>query len=274
MKRRMICLLAVLTVALPMLPQSGSQATVIPAVPQEKAIKPLKGEAVKFLVSQIRARNKGFDRAIRDMEKWGKRPDWEASAAIPLPKKQRQEVASASPFRPISYTEPSQDIISDGNGGEMIFITYSGDDGYWDGTVYVHSNYSEATYNAVVEDFGSMETSVWDVIDELYYPPDGGDPTREFPCTGNIACMPEYHVAQMNEKPGSKRGVEMLKASSTSTSPKPAPFGGGWFRNWWGCTRTGCQAGTLSCGSTSTRFRPFFICTAVRCTASAIACAL
>ena len=269
MKRTVICLLVVLAIALLMLPQSGSQANVLPAGQQEKKIKPLKGEAVKFLVAKIRARNKGFDRAMSDMEKRGKQPLWEESAAVPLPSKKRQQLASAT-FQRVSYTEPSQDIISDGNGGEMIFITYSGDDSYWDGTVYVHDNYQEATYNAVVDDYGSTDSAAWEVIDELYYPPGGGEPTREFPCTGNIACMPEGPVSKMKDQ---KRGVEMVNASSTSRGPTAAaPFGGGWFRNWWGCTRTGCQAGALSCGSTSTRFRPFFICTAVRCTASAIAC--
>jgi hypothetical protein len=32
----------------------------------ERPIAPLKGEAVRLLVSQLRARNKGFDRALRD----------------------------------------------------------------------------------------------------------------------------------------------------------------------------------------------------------------
>jgi hypothetical protein len=267
MKRTLITLIVGLAFALPLLPQTGSQATVLPAGQQVKKIKPLKGEAVKFLVAQLRARNKGFDRAVRDMEKMGKRPDWEASAAIPLPAKKRQQVAAAgATFRPVSYTEPPQDMISDGNGGEMIFVTYSGDDSYWDGTVYVHDNYQEATYNAVVDDYGSTDSSVWDVIDELYYPPDGGDPTRETPCTGNIACFQQGPVTKTKDR---KQGAELVNASATA--PKPA-FGGGWFRNWWGCTRTGCQAGAQSCGSTATRFRPFFICTAVRCTASAIAC--
>ena len=71
----------------------------------------------------------------------------------------------------------------------MIFVTYGGPDSYWDGTVYVHDNYQEATYNAVVEDYESPETSVWEVVDELYYPPDGGDPEREYPCDSSYPCL-------------------------------------------------------------------------------------
>lgn len=262
-RRTVKWLFVVLTLALlvPILPQSGSQATVIVAEQQGRKIQPLRGEAVRLLVSELRTRNKGFDRAMRDMERMGKRPLWDASAAIPLPAKRRQ----VATFRPASYTEP-QDMISDGNGGEMIFVTYGGPDSYWDGTVYVHDNYQEATYNAVVEDFESPDTSVWDVVDELYYPPDGGDPEREYPCGGSYPCLQTRATPRPN-----RQGVDMVDVSSASRARATAPFGGGWFRRWWGCTRTGCQQGALQCGGAGS-FRPFFICTAVRCTASAIAC--
>lgn len=198
---------------------------------------------------------------MRDMERQGKRPLWEASAALPLGDR-REQVASL--FRPASFMQP-QDIISDGNGGEMIFITYDGPDGYWDGTVYVHDSYREATYNAVVEDYGVWDTGAWDVVDEVYYPPDGGEPIREYPCSADYACL-----AQGTAPPKDKRDAAVADLVAARYEPVR---GGGWWRSWWGCTRTGCQQSLNGCANAGT-FRRLFVCAAVGCTARAIACAL
>lgn len=251
------CLLLLLAFALLALTPAPSvtRATAGPE-PQGRRVEPIRGEAVKFLVARLRARNRGFDRAVRDMERLGKRPLWEASAALPLGSR-RGEVAA---FRPASFTG-SQDIISDGNGGEMIFITYDGDDSFWDGTIYVHDSSREATYNAVVEDFGSLDTSTWEVVDELYYPPDGGEPIRDQPCSGDYACLEEPVMTSID------RVVGTVNANYARTR------GGGWWRSWWGCTRTGCQQSVNGCANSGT-FRRLFVCAAVGCTARAVACAL
>lgn len=56
------CLLVLLGLALSMqlTSQPASQAATPPRGRQKKEIKPLKGEALRFLVSQLRARNKGL----------------------------------------------------------------------------------------------------------------------------------------------------------------------------------------------------------------------
>jgi hypothetical protein len=226
----------------------------------ERPIAPLKGEALRLLVSKLRARNKGFDRAMRDMERMGKKPLWEASAAIPLKSKKRNQVAM---FRPAAYTAP-QDTISDGNGGEMVFITFDGPDSTWDGTVYVQDSERQATYNAVIEDYDvNSDSGSWDVVDEVYYPPEGGDPYREEPCGGEYCLM-----TKTKPLPRQTRADSYIDASYTEA---PVAFGGGWFRNWWNCTRTGCGQAVVGCASSPT-FRRLFTCSAIGCTARAIAC--
>lgn len=249
-----------------------------PAVVRGKEKKPevLKGDAVKLRVKQLRAKSKGFNRALKAMERLGKRPIWEASALL-INEESASAGAARARVKPASY---AQDTISDGNGGEMIFVTFEGDESFWDGTVYVHDAYQEGTYNVVMEDYNSQDSAAWTVLDEVYYPPDGGEPIREQPCSAGSQCLPmmEAPVARQNVRPewDAAAGLQglMLKASyAPAAKPLASPaYSRSWFSGWWGCTRTGCtqSVGTGCIGSST--FRRLFVCAAIRCTAIAISC--
>src|ERR1051326_5320859 len=102
---------------------------------KEKNYHTYKGDAVRLRADQLRKKNKGLDRALKEMAKIGKLPDWEHSSVVQEDNSQAANVGN-SLFRPVAYS-PAQDTITDG-GNELVLITAAGDDRYWDGTVYAY----------------------------------------------------------------------------------------------------------------------------------------
>lgn len=175
----------------------------------------LKGEAAKLRALQLRARNKAFDRAMKDMERIGKRVRWDLSAVVLRGEKAIAQAKSSTQANSAdlpelltaSYSRPQATIS--GAEGEMTFITYDGPEHTWEGTVYAH-DYSDGqthVYNGAIFDYYSEDPINWQVTDEIYYPPDGSGGIRTEPC-GNGPCL-EIEAARFF---GQSEG-RLLKAS-------------------------------------------------------------
>jgi hypothetical protein len=161
----------------------------------------LKGDAAKLRVLQLLSKSKAFRRAMKDMEKLGKKPNWDLSAVV---LHGDQAIAAAksgavpdepTTFRRASYTPPAETFT--GDEGEMTIVTYDGPDHTWDGTVYGYDYATGETqvYDGAIYDYYTEDPVNWQVTDEVYYPPDGGDPYRSQPCSGDYACLEQPAVA-------------------------------------------------------------------------------
>lgn len=198
---------------------------------KEKKFKVLKGDAVKLRFNQLRTKDKAFNRAIKDLEKINKRINWNASM-IYLEESDANiaTVLKSSVFRPASFNSFNSfnsTFDTDGYGNEMVIMATEGDQSYWDGTIYVHDaeTGNSDTYNAVVNDFDSEDAEGMTVVDELYYPPDGGNPYREQPSypgyyspyenfqTRDNYQMLDMQVQQMKNNDGPKKKSVISKAS-------------------------------------------------------------
>lgn len=141
-----------------------------------------RGEAAKQHIRALRARDKSLNRAMKDMEKLGKKVDWEQSAVLFTidPAISQKERDARAKIQKVSLN--AQDTYMSNADGEMAFITSYGDGTYWDGTVYVTEYATGATdvYNSVVDSGGPVDFTEYAYeIDEVYYPPGGGEPIRE-----------------------------------------------------------------------------------------------
>lgn len=275
-----------------MLPQISNSSTAFAqdkkqspdANQKNSAVKVLKGEAVKAHVQQLRLKDKALNRALKDMEKWGKLPNWEASAFIKEMPAAKKETASLK-FLPASMTQDQ--YWTDGNGNELILITAYGAETHWDGTIYTYdaSAGQSSTYNGVVNDLVSDDPETSDVVDELYYPPDGGDPYREgggSGCGGYdggggvqdhriIADQPCFSKAITQPNPTDSGKGNYVNASSSTV--KPVGFVG-WFKRYFRCIKRCMALATQFCFQRNyNNFRNFFICLAIGGTAASITCA-
>lgn len=239
----------------------------------DKGAKIIRGESVKAYVQQLRKKDKALDRALKDMERWGKLPDWESSAAIREAPKAKKDVASVT-FRPASFA-PQEQYWSDGSGNEMIVITAYGDSAHWDGTVYTYdANTGEtSTYNGIVNDLVSNDPETSDVVDELYYPPDGSAPIREGggSCSGTHCFSYDTYLTRgiRQDTPGK---AKITNVSST-TAAKPVGFVG-WLKRYFRCIKRCTALATQTCFQRNTNnFRNFFVCLAIGGTAASISCA-
>lgn len=242
---------------------------------RDRGSKVIQGQSVKDYVQQLRLKDKALNRALKDMEGWGKLPNWESSAIIRETAKPKNEVASLN-FMPASFTQDQ--YWSDGSGNELIVITAYGSEAHWDGTVYTYnaSTGETSTYNGVVNDIVSNDPETSDVIDELYYPPDGGAPYREGGgggCGSNYdhqqLCLDTMTSASNKEIPGK---AKITNVSST-TSAKPVGFVG-WFKRYFRCIKRCTALATQTCFQRNTNnFRNFFVCLAIGGTAASISCA-
>jgi hypothetical protein len=197
---------------------------------KEKKFKVLKGDAVKLRFNQLRTKDKAFNRAIKDLEKINKRINWNASMIYLEESDANTATTLKSPiFRSASFNSFNSfnsTFDTDGYGNEMIIMATEGDQSYWDGTIYVHDaeTGNSDTYNAVVNDFDSQDPEGMTVVDELYYPPDGGAPYREQPAYSgyyspyqNFETRDRYQVdmqiQQMKNNNGPKKKSVISKAS-------------------------------------------------------------
>lgn len=144
-----------------------------------KKMESFRGEAAKQHIRALRARHKGLNRAMKDMERMGRQVDWDQTAVLFTidPAISQKDRDARAKIQNVSFS--AQDSYMSNADGEMSFITYSGDGSYWDGTVYVTEYATGATdvYNSVVDSGGPIDfTESAYEIDEVYYPPDGGTP--------------------------------------------------------------------------------------------------
>jgi hypothetical protein len=233
--------------------------------------KVLRGTAVKDYVQKLRLKDKALNRALKDMERWGKLPNWESSAIIKEMPASKKETASLK-FQPASFTQDQ--YWTDGNGNEMIIITAYGAESNWDGTIHTYeaSTGESSTYNGVVDDLVSNDPDTSDVVDELYYPPDGGTPIREGGADGGCdsrqnACFPMIYSTK------SDSGKANIVNASATTNAKPVGFVG-WFKRYFRCIKRCAALATQSCFQRyGNNFRSFFVCLAIGGTASSISCA-
>lgn len=275
-----------------MLPQISNSSTAFaqdkrqsPEANQKNtAVKVLKGEAVKTYVQQLRLKDKALNRAMKDMEKWGKLPNWEASAFIKEMPAAKKETASAT-FQKASLTQDQ--YWTDGNGNELILITAYGAETHWDGTIYTYDAGAgqSSTYNGVVNDLVSDDPETSDVVDELYYPPDGGDPYREG--GGGGGCGDRNYETQerlimVDEQPCFGKAITQPNpndsgkgsfVNASGSSVKPVGFVG-WFKRYFRCIKRCMALATQFCFQRNfNNFRNFFICLAIGGTAASITCA-
>ena len=233
-------------------------------LPKQLAPGAYKGEAVRRRINALRATNKALNRAIKDKEKVGKTILWELSAVLVFPEAKKKEVAQLSLPRMMSTSfapaatafAPVQETLSDGT-GEATFITYSGPDTTWDGTISVTDYYTgqNYVYNGEMWDFGATnDPAVWDVTYEAYYPPDGSDPVE---CPANEPCMLQPAQVKNNGADSSTNSM-MVKAAYTPAM-KPG-FIWRWFSSYWRCfSRTAAFVGR-QCVSPQPNIRNSLIC--------------
>jgi hypothetical protein len=239
---------------------------------KDDGTKVLRGEPVKAYVQKLRLKDKALNRALKDMEKWGKLPNWESSAIIKEAPASKKETASLK-FQPALFTQDQ--YWSDGNGNELIVITAYGAESNWDGTIHTYeaSTGESSTYNGIVDDLVSNDPDTSDVVDELYYPPDGGAPYREGGgdnggCGSRLCFDNEITVSKKNTS-----GKANIVNASATTNPKPVGFVG-WFKRYFRCIKRCAALATQSCFQRyGNNFRSFFVCLAIGGTAASITCA-
>ena len=256
-------------------------------------IQTLRGDAAKLRIQQLQGKNKALKRALKDMEKIGKTPVWESSGVF------TQEPADGPTTRIVpsrsggnSFAAQDPQTFNDGAGSEMVMVTESGPEEYWSGIIYVHDATAglDSTYTAVLTGLVMTELDTMDVIDELYYPPDGSSPIREEPPTvpdpgaggggGFINPLQELLVAKNNVK--SSPAVTMTNAGFKGSAATTRPGIIGWFKRYFRCVRR-CQALTaLTCfnifamprpGMPYPNYQAFFVCLGFGALASSIVCA-
>jgi hypothetical protein len=242
--------------------------------------KVLRGISVKDYVQKLRLKDKALNRALKDMERWGKLPNWESSAIIKEVPASKRETASLK-FQAASFTQDQ--YWSDGNGNEMIIITAIGPDSHWNGTIHTYdaSSGESTTYNGAVDDLVSNDPDTSEVVDELYYPPDGGDPYREGEsiCKGDGGLYTDTVTAEnpcfamlspANKNTSGKANI--VNASATSNA-KPVGFAG-WFKRYFRCIKRCAALASQSCFQRyGNNFRSYFVCLAIGGTSASITCA-
>lgn len=223
----------------------------------DKKVKTFKGAAVKRHIEKQRLKNKGLERAIREYAKKGLSPRWEESVILQQVSETSNVDKPQGLFQRVSYLAQEETYVE--GDSQITFITYGGDLNYWDGIVYVHTPYADDTYSG---DFltPTDDGTNWDVVNEVYYPPDGGTP-----CDGSRACMVEGPVAKASPKQQANDKMTSL-AHGSAKAVKPGLWG--WLKNWWSCTRIGCSIGYAYCPGGNYRF----LCRVAICVYSAFAC--
>lgn len=190
---------------------------------QRLRIQTFNGEAVSLRAKQLRKQNKGIERAMKDAEKRGLRQAFDQGRVILATdpaKTTNSGSVSRIPFpssgaliRPVSFRSPSvQETFTDGD-YEITFLPYDdGDPNTWEGIIYrAGPDVGEDTAYAVI----NIVNEVPDVTQEIYYPPDGGDPRLE------IYLSKESHPGRSGIKAiqiaDSRRGHQRTVARSLNT---------------------------------------------------------
>jgi hypothetical protein len=259
---------ATLPLTPPAAAQSAKSESAQPVPLSERlAVGVVRGEAARLRVNKLRAKNKALDRAMRDKERQGKKVNWELSATLIFASgdkktaKARPSIYSTASF---SYAAEQQ-TLSDGT-GEATFVTYEGDPATWDGTIYrLDYNTGESeVYNAEMADFGSVDDpALWDVTEEIYYPPDGGDPTS---CGGDRTSYQLDCQQQMMSKLDDVMSPSFKVFTKASFAPAAAPANAArgpvirWFTRFWRCYSRTLAFRGAACNTPQARIRNNLIC--------------
>jgi hypothetical protein len=199
---------------------------------------------------------------MRDMEARGLRPVWEQSVTILS--MEVETTAQSTPksqfVRWVSYA--SQTIIEGDT--ELTFVTYdNGNLETWEGLIYVRTSYDESTYEAAFNTPG-LDYYYWDVVWEVYYPSDGGNPQ----CGGGPCPVLSRYESQPDYPFGFDQKATIVKAAYSPSPAVSAPLGfRGWVSRWWGCFKGSCSAVISSCSGPGR-----VPCIALGCTGAAIKC--
>jgi hypothetical protein len=231
-----LLLIAACAAAMYVWPPTAPSASASTANPAQESVRGkktevLKGDAAKLRVLQLLSKNKAFRRAMKDMEKLGKKPNWDLSAVI---LRGEHAIAAAKSgvvpdeptmFRRASYAAPQETFYD--TEGEMTFVTYDGPEHTWDGTVYAYDYSTGETqvYDGVIYDYYMEDPINWQVTDEIYYPPDGSDPVRSEPCTSDRYCLeqPAYAKNAPRKDSGQPAGRFMKTSFVSTAGTKAAP---------------------------------------------------
>lgn len=210
-----------------------------------------KGDTVKEHARKMRIKNKGFDRAMKDFEKQGRKPDWEGSLSAQGFVVNPVAGVTRGQLRRVSFAP--QDSLIEGE-YEMTFITFEGSDlDNWSGLIYIRTPYEDDVYTASFST-PSDDSSTWLQVSEFYYPPDGREPV----CGGSMFC-PEMPITNGQISKHSAHGASRKATATNATVShkiKSTAAPGFWSRisRWWGCTVLACTFTGCSGGNVFTRF--------------------
>ena len=230
---------------------------------EDQKVTTLKNDAAKLRVMQLSGKDKALKRALKDFEKIGKHPDWDrSSVSIVEPKSKSATLQTPSVVGSNSFA-PGGQTYDDGAGSEMVMVAESGPNDYWSGIIYVHDATTglDSTYSAVLTGLVMAQLETLDVVDELYYPPDGSSPIREEPPAtvdstpygggdpggggggGFINPLQELPVAK-NIMKRSPNGT-LTNVAFRRGSPRPGIIG--WFKRYFRCVKRCTAFILLSC---------------------------
>lgn len=217
--------------------------------------KTITGPAVAARAITLRAKNKGVDRAMGDLERKGLRPAFYQGISI-------LEVrnAATSRHRTNRFLKASfqSETFSD-DGYEMTFFSYDdGNPNTWEGVIYEHDpDGHEYEYTASIDISGQQEN--WNRIEETYYPWDGSEPvSSNDPAYYNGRYYPNDPMTRRTAKIDSTNGgsAYLVKTSFTATPqwccrpPGGYPIPPHWrdrSQRWLRCAAGGCTASAIGC---------------------------
>ena len=208
--------------------QSASASSAFSSSEQDNGsiVQLYRNDALQSRLNTLKPKNKALTRALKDMERIGKVPDWSRSFSARIEKTKTSAITSPK-LEKAAYSPNQQ--FNDSNGDEMIVITNYGPEDYWDGTVYVYEAATGQTsvYCGVSDRAVPQDSSTAGIVDEWYYPSDGGAPQHEF--YGNaraprLELEQTYQNQNINETntPSSITKASFVSNSTLTTlSPKP-----------------------------------------------------
>lgn len=183
-------------------------------------------ENLRAHLNVLKAKDKSLARALKEMEKIGKVPDWRHSFAAKIEKAKTSSSLNLNPLVEKAAYSPSQQFSD--NGDEVIVITSYGAESYWDGTVYVYDGASgeTSTYNGVCARAVNSDSSTADIVDEWYYPSDGGAPQHEFYGGSGSPRLPlEQQIVTTTKNPSSITKNSFVSNFAKASSPSRRVLG-------------------------------------------------
>jgi len=239
------------------------------------------GDEAAVRVRHLRRLSKGIARAMQDAEKKGLRKAFQHSRVILAnePEKPNQAARATVPrsvARGASYSYVhTQDTFTDGE-HEITFIPYDdGDADTWEGVIYRYDpDWGDDIRYTVL----NIQTEQPQVVQEFYYPPDGGDPRWVDPNgppfiadSGIRSCKPAGTL--MPVKTGGKElsaapvcpagWKRCLRLYDECCSPPPN------LRPWFTCSSRGCMGVGAACSRTGPLFGE---CWGFGCTGAMLLC--